>query len=61
MRKAGVSESVIMKITGHSARLMFDRYNTVNHENTKKVVGQLETFLENVHQSVDQDGKMEKM
>ena len=30
MRKAGVVESVIMKITGHSTREMFDRYNTVD-------------------------------
>jgi integrase len=32
MRKAGVPESVIMEITGHSTREMFDRYNTVDHD-----------------------------
>ncbi|TRZ51925.1 hypothetical protein D4S03_04285 [bacterium] len=29
MRKSGVSESLVMKITGHSTRKMFLRYNTV--------------------------------
>ena len=32
MRKAGVSETVIMKITGHSTREMFDRYNKIDRE-----------------------------
>ena len=32
MRKAGVSETVIMKITGHSTREMFDRYNKVDSD-----------------------------
>jgi integrase len=30
MRKAGVSDSVIMAITGHSTREMFDRYNSID-------------------------------
>ncbi len=32
MRKLGVSESIIMKITGHSTREMFDRYNKIDRE-----------------------------
>ena len=32
MRKAGVAESVIMQITGHSTREMFDRYNRIDEE-----------------------------
>ena len=32
MRKAGVPESVIMRMTGHSTREMFDRYNRVDEE-----------------------------
>lgn len=32
MRKAGVAESVIMDVTGHSTREMFDRYNTIDEE-----------------------------
>ena len=51
MRKAGVAESVIMKITGHSTREMFDRYNTVDEDDTRKAVKQFENFIENVHQT----------
>ncbi len=54
MRKAGVAESVIMEITGHSTREMFDRYNTIDEEDTRKAVDQLEAFLANVDQTVDQ-------
>ncbi len=46
MRKAGIAESVIMKITGHSTREMFDRYNTVDEDDTRKAVKQFEGFLQ---------------
>ena len=52
MRKAGVSESVIMKITGHSTREMFDRYNTVDADDGMNATNQLELFLENSDQTV---------
>ena len=45
MRKAGVPESVIMEITGHSSREMFDRYNTVDEGDTRKAVEQLEGYF----------------
>ena len=48
MRKAGVQESVIMAITGHSTREMFDRYNTIDREDTRNAVNQLEVFFRNV-------------
>ena len=38
MRKAGVPESVIMKITGHSSRAMFDRYNTVDEGDPRQAI-----------------------
>ncbi len=55
MRKAGVPESVIMKVTGHSTREMFDRYNTVDAEDAKQAINQFRSFLlESVDQNVDQ-------
>jgi len=57
MRKAGVQESVIMAITGHSTREMFDRYNTIDKEDTQAAVDQLEGFFASVDQTVDQNEK----
>ena len=54
MRKAGVSESVIMRMTGHSSQEMFDRYNRVDEEDMREAFAQMRTFLESVDQSVDQ-------
>jgi hypothetical protein len=59
-----------MEITGHSTREMFDRYNTVDEDDTRKAVDQLQEFFKsvdqmltkpevipaNVDQSVDQTG-----
>jgi len=50
MRKSGVPESVIMKITGHSTREMFLRYDTVDATDTRKAVDQMEGFLKSVDQ-----------
>ncbi|MFC1799118.1 tyrosine-type recombinase/integrase [Thermodesulfobacteriota bacterium] len=57
MRKAGVSESVIMEITGHSSREMFDRYNRIDEEDTQKAIEQLEVFLKNAGRVVGKDEK----
>jgi len=54
MRRSGVPESVIMKITGHSTREMFLRYDTVDSNDTRKAVAQMEGFLKSVDQNVDQ-------
>jgi len=54
MRKSGVPESVIMKITGHSTREMFLRYDTVDEADKRKAVDQMEGFLKSVDQNVDQ-------
>ena len=45
MRKAGVSESVTMGITGYSTREIFDRYNRVDMEDKKDAVKRLERYL----------------
>ena len=52
MRKSGVQESVIMAITGHSTRDMFDRYNRIDQEDTREAVKSLEVFFQNVTQNV---------
>jgi len=57
MRKAGVDESVIMEITGHSTREMFDRYNTIDEEDTRNAVDKLEVFFLNVTLNVTQASK----
>ena len=54
MRKAKVPESIIMAVTGHSTRAMFDRYNTVDEEDTRWGVDQMGVYLKNVDQTVDQ-------
>ncbi len=51
MRKAGVPESVIMKITGYATRKMFDRYNTIDGKDLRDALGKMEGFLENVTQA----------
>jgi len=38
LHKAGVADSVTMRITGHSSREMFDRYNTADKEDLRKTV-----------------------
>jgi len=58
MRKAGVSESVIMQITGHSTREMFDRYNTVDERDGRIAMEKFESyFLQSVDQNVDHTKK----
>ena len=53
MRKAGIQESVIMEITGHSTREMFDRYNTIDQEDTRKAMNSLESYFAKVDRCVD--------
>lgn len=47
MRKSGVHDTVIMKITGHSTREMFDRYNTVDEAEQVEAGKRMEAFLFN--------------
>jgi integrase len=56
MRKAGVAESVIMKITGHSTREMFIRYDKIDADDAKDAMERFSGYLnQSVHQSVDQN------
>ena len=54
MRKTGVPESVIMAITEHSTRQMFDRYNTIDNEDKVNGVEKLRYFLQSVTLNVTQ-------
>ena len=45
MRRAGVAESVIMKITGHSTSEMFHRYNSVDADDAAEAMAKLDGFL----------------
>ena len=44
-----------MKITGHSSHQMFDRYNTIDAEDTTKGINQMEALLASVAQNVAQN------
>ncbi len=57
---SGVPESVIMKITGHTTKEMFLRYDTVDEPDKRKAVDQMEVFLKSVNQNVDQVLENEK-
>ena len=49
MRKAGVNQTVIMKVTGHKTFSMFTRYDTVDISDAQDAVRKLDKFLENVN------------
>jgi integrase len=50
LRRAGVAESVIMKITGHRTRGMFERYNITDQSDTQEAGRLAEEFLAKEHQ-----------
>ena len=55
MRKAGVDQSVIMKLTGHKTAAMFHRYNTVDTADAKEAYQKLEGFLDQEPEEVTSD------
>jgi hypothetical protein len=44
-----------MVITGHSTREIFDRYNTIDSDDARQAIDQLEVFLRNSDQNSDQE------
>jgi integrase len=54
MRKSGAVYTVTMDITGHSTMEMNRRYDTVDLEDKRKALAQMEAYLESVDQTVDQ-------
>ena len=59
-RKAGVQQSVIMAIMGHEDPGMFHRYNTIDMEDLRQAVSQLDNFRASVRQNVRQKKVSEK-
>ncbi len=49
LRRAGVAESVIMKITGHCTRGVFERYNITDQSDTLEAGKLAEEFLNRAH------------
>ncbi len=45
MRKAGVDQTVIMKLTGHKTPAMFNRYNTVDQQDAKQAMERFNDLL----------------
>ena len=45
MRKAGVDQTVIMKLTGHKTLSMFNRYNTVDQDDAVEAMRKLDLLL----------------
>ena len=55
MRKAGVDQSVIMKLTGHKTLAMFNRYNTIDQDDAISAMDKLNAFLEMQNSSESSD------
>lgn len=50
LRRAVVAESVIMKITGHRTRGVFERYNITDQVDTQEAARMAEEFLSEEHE-----------
>ena len=55
LRRAGVPESVIMKITGHRTRSMFERYNITDQTDLQDAGRVAEEFLSKEHDRLSQN------
>jgi hypothetical protein len=47
-----------MEMTGHSTSDMFERYNTIDEDDIRSAVDQMDRYLKSVDQNVDQASNM---
>ena len=55
LRRAGVAETVIMKITGHRTRSVFERYNITDQSDTQEAGRLAGKFLAKDHENLAQN------
>lgn len=60
LRRAEVAETVIMKITGHRTRSVFEPYNITDETDTREAGRKAEEFLAREHEDLAQSTSHEK-